>query len=133
MMSAVRFLGVLRMSDGELAGFACKAGAVSRLEEWGQETGRVFLSRADIASLSEDGSSYLLISSPEELLGLHEASKAIVSKGVWIGRGTLKAIAAGACIGASSGLSVAATFVLMTYEAPTDVVSLITRALSLFA
>lgn len=121
------------MSEGASAGFARRIEAGSRLEPREWDRARGLLSSAAIASLSEDGSSYLVISSPEELLGLHEASEAILSKGAWIGRGTLQAIAAGACIGASSGLSVAATFVLMTYEAPPAVVSIITRALSLFA
>jgi len=106
---------------------------VSGLVRWQERTGTIFLSREEIARLAEGGTHYVIVSlgndadDPASLAGAEAAD--------WKQRRmrtTLHAVAVGACIGASTGLSVASTYLVMTHKAPVSVVAFLERALTLF-
>ncbi|MBU1210846.1 MAG: hypothetical protein KJ587_06200 [Alphaproteobacteria bacterium] len=122
------------MSDGEVAARAGGGSTVSGLERWQERTGTIFLSREEIARLAESGSHYVILSLAEQAddTASRAPAEAAARKQLRM-RTTLHAIAVGACIGASTGLSVASTFLLMTHKAPVSIVAFLEHALTLFA
>ena len=126
------------MSDGEISAVAGGRETAAGVGRLGEDTGTVFLSREEIARLAEGGTHCLIISLPSEYRRFGDADEAVIIGGApakrrTLGQRALHAIAVGTCIGASTGLSVASTFVVMTQKAPTGVVAFIERAMTLFA
>lgn len=122
------------MSDGHISAKARGGSPVSSLDLWKEKTGTIFLSREDIARLAESGSHCLILSLPDDSeKDYAPANRVAVTRRQRLMRTTLHAIAIGACIGASTGLSVASTFLVMTHKAPVSVVAILEQALTLFA
>ncbi|MBU2582587.1 MAG: hypothetical protein KJ622_12795 [Alphaproteobacteria bacterium] len=123
------------MSDGEFAveDRTTQAQAGSRLEQWERQTGRVFLSRRELERLATERSHHYIIATHEEYERFQRQNELIAverhgSYGVM-----LQAVVAATCIGASAGLSVATTMVVMTPKAPAAVFAFIAQAMTLFA
>lgn len=95
-----------------------------------------FLTQEGLARLSSDGSHFLIVSMPsgklEHLKGSASSRKITSSVRRGLRQSTFNAIAAGICIGASAGLSVAGTLVLMTQKPAGGVIAFIESALTLF-
>ncbi len=125
------------MSVGQNSADAENRTTVSRLDCWSEQSGRVYLSHDEIHRLADGGTHCLIVTLPDEYRRFGDADEAVIIDAPAVQprrprTGTLHAIAAGTCIGASTGISAATTLTIMTHKAPVSVVAFIERAITLF-
>lgn len=125
------------MSVGLLSAVAEKNKDFPRGENWPQKSSAVYLTRDDIERLTASGTQCRIVklASGDELFG--DADEAVIIETpaktpARRTRGLLQGITAATVIGASAGISVACTLMIMTQKAPEGVVAIIKRAVTLF-